>query len=129
MFVIISHREYAHNYNRSKLLRATMMKSLALTFALLSASSSAFAPTRNHAITTPSTLSMSEAPIDDVAVTPLVSETRPSEPARSQALPFLPRPAYLDGSLAGDVGFDPFGFAKSESDLMNYREAEVKHAR
>merc|ERR1739842_76650 len=30
---------------------------------------------------------------------------------------------------AGDVGFDPLGFAKSESDLMNYREAEVKHAR
>jgi hypothetical protein len=47
----------------------------------------------------------------------------------SQSLPFLPRPVHLDGTLAGDVGFDPFGFAKSESDLMNYREAEVKHAR
>lgn len=72
---------------------------------------------------------MSEAPIDDVATTPLVTETRPIAPAMSQSLPFLPRPVHLDGTLAGDVGFDPFGFAKSESDLMNYREAEVKHAR
>jgi len=50
-------------------------------------------------------------------------------PAMSQSLPFLPRPAALTGELAGDVGFDPFNFAKSEADLMNYREAEVKHAR
>jgi hypothetical protein len=47
----------------------------------------------------------------------------------STALPFMARPAALDGTLAGDVGFDPFGFAKSKADLMNYREAEVKHAR
>merc|ERR1712127_768640 len=41
----------------------------------------------------------------------------------------MARPAALTGALAGDVGFDPLGFAKSEEDLMNYREAEVKHAR
>jgi hypothetical protein len=35
----------------------------------------------------------------------------------------------LDGSLAGDVGFDPLGFAKNSADLMKFREAEVKHAR
>ena len=55
--------------------------------------------------------------------------SEPEPIAMSQALPFLSRPMALDGSLAGDVGFDPLGFAKSESDLMNYREAEVKHAR
>ena len=108
-----------------------MMKSLAFAFAVLSASSSAFAPTPNaiSGISPSSTLFMSEAPIDDAATTPLVTETRAVAPAMSQSLPFLPRPAYLDGTLAGDVGFDPFGFAKSESELMNYREAEVKHAR
>jgi hypothetical protein len=41
----------------------------------------------------------------------------------------MARPAALDGSLAGDVGFDPLGFAKNKEDLWNYREAEVKHAR
>jgi hypothetical protein len=47
----------------------------------------------------------------------------------SESLPFMERPAALDGTLAGDVGFDPLGFAKSKNDLMNYREAEIKHAR
>merc|ERR1719414_219030 len=47
----------------------------------------------------------------------------------SQSMPFMERPTYLDGSLAGDVGFDPLGFAKSPEDLMNFREAEIKHAR
>lgn len=31
--------------------------------------------------------------------------------------------------MAGDFGFDPIGFADSPSNLMNYREAEIKHAR
>jgi hypothetical protein len=35
----------------------------------------------------------------------------------------------LDGSLAGDVGFDPLGFAKSKKTLFWMREAETKHAR
>jgi len=50
-------------------------------------------------------------------------------PKMSKSLPFLKRPAMLDGSMAGDVGFDPAGFAKSEKDLIQYREAEVKHGR
>jgi hypothetical protein len=50
-------------------------------------------------------------------------------PKMSESLPFQIRPALLDGSMAGDVGFDPAGFASSQKDLMNYREAEVKHAR
>ena len=47
----------------------------------------------------------------------------------SKSLPFLERPAALDGTYAGDVGFDPLNFAKDEKWLMNMREAEVKHAR
>merc|ERR1712113_515889 len=47
----------------------------------------------------------------------------------SQSLPFMERPMALTGALAGDVGFDPLGFSKTKDDLMNYREAEVKHAR
>jgi len=47
----------------------------------------------------------------------------------SVALPFATRPIHLSGELAGDFGFDPLGFTKSRSDLMTYREAEIKHAR
>uniref|UniRef100_A0A6T8B3J7 Chlorophyll a-b binding protein, chloroplastic n=1 Tax=Prymnesium polylepis TaxID=72548 RepID=A0A6T8B3J7_9EUKA len=59
------------------------------------------------------------------------------------------RPAYLDGSLAADVGFDPLGFGlnglpnglpssfvnsnptawQQRSNIMWMREAEIKHAR
>ena len=52
-----------------------------------------------------------------------------SLPSMSAALPFMARPAVLDGSMAGDVGFDPLGFAKDEASLMKYREAEIRHAR
>lgn len=48
----------------------------------------------------------------------------------SQALPFAPRPKLLDGTLAGDVGFDPFGLAgETKEDLIFKREAEIKHGR
>jgi hypothetical protein len=56
-------------------------------------------------------------------------EIPPMQPSMSTAIPFMPRPLALDGSLVGDVGFDPLGFAKSKEDLMNYREAEIKHGR
>lgn len=55
--------------------------------------------------------------------------TEPELPKMSQSMPFMTRPAALTGELAGDVGFDPFGFAKTPQDLLNYREAEIKHAR
>jgi len=46
---------------------------------------------------------------------------------KSQALPFLPKPANLEGYL-GDVGFDPLGV--SNYIPMDYlREAEIKHGR
>mmetsp|Transcript_33338 Transcript_33338/g.51073 ORF Transcript_33338/g.51073 Transcript_33338/m.51073 type:complete len:252 (-) Transcript_33338:285-1040(-) len=53
----------------------------------------------------------------------------PQLPEMSQSMPFMARPGMLKGEMAGDVGFDPLGFVKSEQDLMIYREAEVKHAR
>lgn len=53
----------------------------------------------------------------------------PKPPQMSKSIPFMDRPAALDGSMAGDVGFDPLGLSKSKSDLNLYREAEIKHAR
>jgi len=48
----------------------------------------------------------------------------------SQALPFAARPKLLDGTMAGDVGFDPFGFAGADKANLTYmREAEIKHSR
>eukprot|EP00588_Corethron_pennatum_P026952 CAMPEP_0194324278 /NCGR_PEP_ID=MMETSP0171-20130528/27192_1 /TAXON_ID=218684 /ORGANISM="Corethron pennatum, Strain L29A3" /LENGTH=114 /DNA_ID=CAMNT_0039083139 /DNA_START=78 /DNA_END=419 /DNA_ORIENTATION=+ len=50
-------------------------------------------------------------------------------PTKSKSIPFVDCPSVLDGSMAGDVGFDPLGFAKSPLHLTTYREAEIKHAR
>jgi len=62
----------------------------------------------------------------------------------SQALPFATAPATLDGSMIGDVGFDPLGFSTvpvgpwftgaagrqgSIGNLNWYREAELIHGR
>merc|ERR1711920_637338 len=60
-----------------------------------------------------------------------VEEETPVTPVKEMSLsmPFMEHPQFLDGSMAGDVGFDPLGFAKSTDDLINYREAEIKHAR
>jgi len=51
---------------------------------------------------------------------------------KSASLPFMNRPPLLDGSMAGDVGFDPLGLSNIDDvgiDLYWLREAEVKHAR
>eukprot|EP00560_Eucampia_antarctica_P007436 CAMPEP_0197823082 /NCGR_PEP_ID=MMETSP1437-20131217/402_1 /TAXON_ID=49252 ORGANISM="Eucampia antarctica, Strain CCMP1452" /NCGR_SAMPLE_ID=MMETSP1437 /ASSEMBLY_ACC=CAM_ASM_001096 /LENGTH=208 /DNA_ID=CAMNT_0043422057 /DNA_START=76 /DNA_END=702 /DNA_ORIENTATION=+ len=56
-----------------------------------------------------------------------VSQSSTALAAKSQALPFLPKPANLDGYY-GDVGFDPLGI--SDYVPMDYlREAEIKHGR
>eukprot|EP00608_Synchroma_pusillum_P002286 CAMPEP_0198420886 /NCGR_PEP_ID=MMETSP1452-20131203/1239_1 /TAXON_ID=1181717 /ORGANISM="Synchroma pusillum, Strain CCMP3072" /LENGTH=215 /DNA_ID=CAMNT_0044141067 /DNA_START=53 /DNA_END=700 /DNA_ORIENTATION=+ len=50
----------------------------------------------------------------------------------SASVPFLKKPANLDGSLAGDVGFDPLGLSDVSEvgiDLYWFREAELKHGR
>jgi len=68
---------------------------------------------------------MSDDAVELVEPTITIEEPASTLSAQSQALPFMSRPMALDGSLAGDVGFDPLGFAKNSDDLMNYREAEV----
>ena len=47
----------------------------------------------------------------------------------SASLPFVKRPAMLDGTIPGDRGFDPFNFSSNENALQWYRTAEIKHAR
>jgi len=50
----------------------------------------------------------------------------------SLAMPFLTRPVNLDGTMAGDVGFDPLGLSEIDDlgiDLYWLREAEIKHGR
>mmetsp|Transcript_17519 Transcript_17519/g.50468 ORF Transcript_17519/g.50468 Transcript_17519/m.50468 type:complete len:296 (+) Transcript_17519:59-946(+) len=76
-----------------------------------------------------------EAPInsDDKAILdPLnlyneQSSVTTDEPSAS--LPFLPRPQHLDGSMAGDRGFDPFNLASNPDNLLKLRNSELKHAR
>jgi len=46
----------------------------------------------------------------------------------SVAVPFLKRPPQLDGTQAGDFGFDPLGFTE-DFDLFTMQEAEVRHSR
>eukprot|EP01036_Dinobryon_divergens_P022840 gene22840-31136_t len=38
-------------------------------------------------------------------------------------------PDYLDGSLAGDFGFDPLRIGSNADNLFQLREAEIKHSR
>jgi hypothetical protein len=68
---------------------------------------------------------------------PLMEMTDPRFPAagkgllpdgRTAAIPFLVTPAHLDGSYAGDNGFDPLGLG-SAYNMKWMREAELKHGR
>jgi hypothetical protein len=108
-------------YNKMKLSAAIIiLSSVVATSAFIVPSSSA-----------PSALRMAAdvAEAEFAAEEVVEVEEPPALPDMSQAMPFMARPAALDGSLAGDVGFDPLGFAKNSDDLMKFREAEVKHAR
>ncbi|KAG7373031.1 chlorophyll A-B binding protein [Nitzschia inconspicua] len=51
-----------------------------------------------------------------------------AESEYSIAIPFLKRPSKLDGTHAGDFGFDPLGLTE-EWDLYTMQEAEIRHAR
>jgi len=52
---------------------------------------------------------------------------------RSASIPFLKKPPALDGSMVGDVGFDPLGISTTiielGGDLRYVREAELMHGR
>lgn len=52
-------------------------------------------------------------------------------PLKIKWLPFgnFNAPALLDGTFAGDVGFDPLHLSRSKEGLYWMREAEIKHAR
>lgn len=78
----------------------------ATVFATMMATTSAFAPTTQKQQATSTSTSLNAE--------------------KSKALPFLERPALLDGTYAGDAGFDPLGFADNEEKLFQYREAEIK---
>lgn len=46
----------------------------------------------------------------------------------SKSIPYMETPPKLDGSLPGDVGFDPLGIS-NKWDLNFLRESEVKHGK
>lgn len=50
-------------------------------------------------------------------------------PREAEWFPFLLSPPALDGTYAGDVGFDPLGFSKDKATLVRMRDAELKHSR
>jgi len=106
----------------------------------LAATASAFAPASGLRSSRIASISSTESETE-WAAPPMpesdsTDEAVPSEvaavqkaPRTSLALPFMNAPAILDGTLAGDMGFDPLGFADCRENLLVYREAEVKHAR
>lgn len=111
-----------------------MKFSAALLFAIVGSANAFLSPSQKASF---QMLKMSEPTgLEEVsavatAETPVEPEKplAPPLPAKSKALPFMDRPAMLDMTMPGDVGFDPLGFAKTKEDLLNFREAEIKHAR
>eukprot|EP00581_Thalassiosira_minuscula_P018255 CAMPEP_0183718502 /NCGR_PEP_ID=MMETSP0737-20130205/11739_1 /TAXON_ID=385413 /ORGANISM="Thalassiosira miniscula, Strain CCMP1093" /LENGTH=202 /DNA_ID=CAMNT_0025948065 /DNA_START=33 /DNA_END=641 /DNA_ORIENTATION=- len=79
-----------------------MMKSVCL--ATLAASAAAFAPAK-------------------------VGRTSVALNEMSKSIPFLTVPEKLDGSMPGDMGFDPMGLSDIQTDLRYSRWAELKHGR
>jgi light-harvesting complex I chlorophyll a/b binding protein 4 len=51
------------------------------------------------------------------------------EAAKGEWLPGLASPAYLDGSLPGDNGFDPLGLGEDPANLKWYVQAELQNGR
>jgi len=128
----------------------TKMK-LACAIAFLASPVAAFAPSSNVRLSTTTTslnklpvdkevevesreeMSNVERGLDDLSQAMIdsvnVNQKNKASEASSEALPFTSRPLMLDGTLAGDAGFDPLGLAQTKDDLWTYREAEIKHAR
>jgi len=67
------------------------------------------------------------APVARVPLT-ISRSMAPSMKDPKLAIPFLPRPKMLDGSMVGDVGFDPLRLSELIP-LSWAREAELKHGR
>lgn len=118
--------------------------------ALLSSSTgprTAFSTTRNSRITTKTTSSVFavEPEVDDSTEDELEKVSlleqqeleeeaacRPTQYGKklSESIPFLECPKVLrESTLVGNVGFDPLQLAQNQEQLMEYREAEIKHSR
>jgi len=103
---------------------------LAFVLAAIICSVAAYAPSQSKAR---STKLFSDAPaaMDFEAIpeppAPPVKKVRIA--AKWLPIGGMKAPLLLDGSMPGDVGFDPFGFSSSEKTLFWMREAEIKHAR
>eukprot|EP00618_Florenciella_parvula_P019134 CAMPEP_0119470980 /NCGR_PEP_ID=MMETSP1344-20130328/3640_1 /TAXON_ID=236787 /ORGANISM="Florenciella parvula, Strain CCMP2471" /LENGTH=227 /DNA_ID=CAMNT_0007503715 /DNA_START=136 /DNA_END=819 /DNA_ORIENTATION=- len=101
-----------------------------VALALISGAS-AFAPSampRRSAALKPLRMSDAAATTEAAPAEEEAPPPPPPPPKMSQALPFMECPAALDGTMAGDVGFDPLGFT-NWIDVRWLREAEIKHGR
>jgi len=134
------------------------MKFSAVLLAAFFANTAAFSPAKTSSINVkslfaatleaPEVKAVAPEPTSDVAVKPAISEMavekdwpvdivkdsdrvqpgRYNDKANSIAVPFLPRPTALDGSHAGDYGFDPLGLSE-KLDFYSMQESEIRHAR
>jgi light-harvesting complex I chlorophyll a/b binding protein 1 len=113
------------------------MKSFsALCVAMVASTAAAFVPSDQCSASTALNAGMPDRLWDS-----MVDKTE-----RSKSMPFLPRPKNLDGSMVGDVGFDPFYLSSIPKDFSGFiqppqweekslptlywmREAELKHCR
>jgi hypothetical protein len=96
-----------------------------------------------------SSASAFQAPVQ-LARAPVSSRSALNMVEKSASIPFMPKPSTLDGSMAGDVGFDPLGLSSIDFDFSKIivpdaanmreegnglstlywmREAELKHGR
>ena len=66
-------------------------------------------------------------PKSDISSMYVTPESR-KNPRMAKWFPMLLSPESLDGTYAGDVGFDPLGFS-GNGRIVKMREAEIKHAR
>lgn len=76
------------------------MKATVASFAAFFATASAF---------------MAPTPMRTAA--PRAAKSGMSMSAKSASIPFMPQPEKLDGSMAGDVGFDPLGLSNINIDF------------
>jgi len=71
---------------------------------------------------------MTRSPVVSRSMAPAMQERDGLKIQEQLPIPFLPRPPMLDGSMAGDIGFDPLRLSEIVP-LAWAREAELKHAR
>jgi len=96
------------------------------------ANKNAFRPSQRFCTAEPEGSVGEEAAVEELPEVAMPPPPTPKKEAlKAQWLPIgnMKAPLSLDGTLAGDVGFDPLGFSSSKKTLYWMREAETKHAR